>query len=137
MADGPNRRGALAEQDERARRVMGLAQRLLVDLARSGYGDEVGLEYLTPECASAVRRALATVTHDGHYVETDYEESVAGTAELPEGDGNVRVELRVNDRSALREPSGLRIPLSPWRWLLELELDGRCTRITGVQVTAG
>ncbi len=64
------------------RRITALSLRLLTDLARGGYGERPELDYLTPSCAASVHGALAAIGGDGWYVETDYGEAVAGTADL-------------------------------------------------------
>jgi hypothetical protein len=124
------------EQDERVRRITVLCLRLLTDLARGGYGERPELDYLSPSCAASVHGALAAIGGDGWYVETDYGEAVAGTADLDGGDGTVRVELLVDDRSLAREPGGPPIALPPARWRLTLALDPRCTRITALRAEA-
>jgi hypothetical protein len=125
------------EQDERVGRITGLCLRLLTDLARGGYGERPELNYLTPSCAASVHVALAAIGGDGWYVETDYGEAVAGTADLDGSDGAVRVELLIDDRSMAREPGGPPIALPPARWRLTLALDTRCTRITALRAEAG
>jgi hypothetical protein len=127
---------AVAEQDERVRRITALAQHLLSDLARHAYGERVDLDYLTRACAASVQRALSAVSREGWRLESDYGETVFGTAYLPETDGAVRVELVVDDRSLAREPDGHPVALPSARWLLELELDVACTRITSLRATA-
>jgi hypothetical protein len=127
------RTAAVTDQDERVRRITALCLRLLTDLARGGYGERPELDYLTPSCAASVHAALATIGGDGWYVETDYGEAVAGTADLDGGDGAVHVELLVDDRSLAREPGGPPIALRPARWRLTLTLDARCTGITAVR----
>jgi hypothetical protein len=122
-----------AEQDERVRRITVLCLRLLTDLARGGYGERPELDYLTPSCAASVHGALAAIGGDGWYVETDYGDAVAGTADLDGSDGAVRVELLVDDRSMAREPGGPPIALPPARWRLTLALDTQCTVITTVR----
>ncbi len=62
--------------------------------------------------------------------------AVAGTADLDGGDGTVRVELLVDDRSLAREPGGPPLALPPARWRLTLALDTRCTRITALRAEA-
>ena len=118
------------DQNERVRRITVLCLRLLTDLARGGYGERPELDYLTPSCAASVHGALAAIGGDEWYVETDYGEAVAGTADLDGGDGTVRVELLVDDRSLARQPGGRPVALPPARWRLKLALDTRCTRIT-------
>ena len=118
------------------RRITALSLRLLTDLARGGYGERPELDYLTPSCAASVHGALAAIGGDGWYVETDYGEAVAGTADLDGGDGTVRVELLVDDRSLAREPGGPPVALPPARWRLTLALDTRCTRITALRAEA-
>jgi hypothetical protein len=124
------------EQDERVRRITVLCLRLLTDLARGGYRERPELDYLTPSCAASVHVALAAIGGDGWYVETDYGEAVAGTADLDGGDGAVRVELLVDDRSLAREPGGAPVALPPARWRLTLALDPRCTAITALRADA-
>src|SRR6202790_5509169 len=119
-----------AEQDERVRRITGLCVRLLTDLAWGGYGERPELDYLTPSCAASVHGALAAIGGDGWYVETDYGEAVAGTADLAGSDGTVRVELLVDDRSLAREPGGAPVALPRARWALTLALGPRCSSIT-------
>jgi hypothetical protein len=126
----------VAEQDERVRRITALAQHLLSDLARHGYGERLDLDYLTPACAASVQRALRTVSREGWRLESDYGETVFGTAYLPETDGAVHVELVIDDRSLARGPDGHPVALPPTRWLLDLELDAECTRITNLRATA-
>ena len=118
------------------RRITALSLRLLTDLARGGYGERPELDYLTPSCAASVHAALAAIGCEGWYVETDYGEAVAGTADLDGGDGTVRVELLVDDRSLAREPGGPPVALPPARWRLTLALDTRCTRITALRAEA-
>ena len=118
------------------RRITALCLRLLTDLARGGYGERPELDYLTPSCAASVHGALAAIGGDGWYVETDYGEAVAGTADLDGSDGAVRVELLVDDRSLAREPGGPPIALPPARWRLTLALDPRCTGITALRAEA-
>src|ERR1700690_2441054 len=130
------RAAAVTDQDERVRRITALSLRLLTDLARSGYGERPELDYLTPSCAASVYGALAAIGGDGWYVETDYGEAVAGTADLDGSDGTVRVELVVDDRSLAREPGGRPVALPPARWRLTLALDPRCTSITALRVEA-
>ena len=113
-----------------------IAERLLCDLARSGYGQRPALDYLMPGCAAEVLRSLDTFIRNANTVEADYGERVAGTAYLPEIEGPVQVELLVEDQSVLRAPNGLRTPLPPARWRLGLELDRSCTRITSLSVGA-
>ena len=127
---------SVTDQDERVRRITALSLRLLTDLARGGYGERPELDYLTPNCAASVHGALAAIGGDGWYVETDYGEAVAGTADLDGGDGTVRVELLVDDRSLAREPGGPPIALPLARWRLTLALDTRCTRITALRAEA-
>src|SRR5450755_3445930 len=127
---------SVTDQDERVRRITALSLRLLTDLARGGYGERPELDYLTPNCAASVHGALAAIGGDGWYVETDYGEAVAGTADLDGGDGTVRVELVVDDRSLAREPGGRPIALPSTRWRLTLVLDTRCTRITALRAEA-
>jgi hypothetical protein len=127
---------SVTDQDERVRRITALSLRLLTDLARGGYGERPELDYLTPNCAASVHSALAAIGGDGWYVETDYGEAVAGTADLDSGDGAVRVELLVDDRSLAREPGGRPLALPPARWRLTLALDTGCTRITAVRADA-
>jgi hypothetical protein len=127
---------AVTEQDERVRRITALCLRLLTDLARGGYGERPELDYLTPNCVASVQEALGAIGGDGWYVETDYGEAVAGTVDLGGGDGAVRVELLVHDRSLAREPGGRPIALPPARWRLTLALDPRCTRITALRAEA-
>ena len=115
------------------RRITALSLRLLTDLARGGYGERPELDYLTPSCAASVHGALAAIGGDGWYVETDYGEAVAGTADLDGSDGAVHVELLVDDRSLAREPGGPPIALPPARWRLTLTLDARCTGITALR----
>ena len=79
------------------RRITALCLRLLTDLARGGYGERPELDYLTPNCAASVHAALAAIGGDGWYVETDYGDAVAGTADLNGSDGAVRVELLVDE----------------------------------------
>jgi hypothetical protein len=124
---------AVTDQDDRVRRITALSLRLLTDLARGGYGERPELDYLTPSCAASVHGALAAIGGDGWYVETDYGEAVAGTADLDGGDGTVRVELVVDDRSLAREPGGPPITLPPARWRLTLVLDTQCTGITALR----
>ena len=135
MAEG-RRSVAVAEQDERVRRITALAQQLLSDLARHAYGERLDLDYVTPACAASVQRALSTTSRDGWRLESDYGETVFGTAYLPETDGAVQVELVVDDRSMARGPDGHPVALPSARWLLELELDAACTRITNLRTTA-
>jgi hypothetical protein len=123
-------RAAVTDQDERVRRIAALCLRLLTDLARGGYGERPELHYLTPSCAASVHGALAAIGGDGWYVETDYGEAVAGTADLDGSDAAVSVELLVDDRSLARQPGGRPVALPPARWRLKLALDTRCTRIT-------
>jgi len=118
------------------RRITALSRRLLTDLARGGYGERPELDYLTPSCAASVHGALAVIGGDGWYVETDYGDAVAGTADLDGSDGTVRVELVVDDRSLAREPGGRPVALPPARWRLTLALDPRCTRITALRAEA-
>jgi hypothetical protein len=80
-----------------------------------------------------VHGALAAIGGDGWYVETDYGEVVAGTADLDGRDGAVRVELLVDDRSMAREPGGPPIASPPARWRLTLALDTQCTGITALR----
>jgi hypothetical protein len=127
---------SVTDQDERVRRITALCLRLLTDLARGGYGERPELDYLTPSCAASVRGALAAVGGDGWYVETDYGEAVAGTADLDGGDGAVRVELLVDDRSLARRPGGRPVALPPARWRLTLALNGGCTSITALRAEA-
>ena len=115
------------------RRITVLCLRLLTDLARSGYGERPELDYLTPSCAASMHGALATIGGDGRYVETDYGDAVAGTADLDRSDGGVRVELLVDDRSLAREPGGPPIALPRARWRLTLALDTQCTGITALR----
>jgi hypothetical protein len=124
------RTASVTDQDERVRRITALSLRLLTDLARGGYGERPELDYLTPNSAASVHAALAAIGGDGWYVETDYGEAVAGAADLDGGDGAVRVELLVDDRSLARQPGGRPVALPPARWRLKLALDTRCTRIT-------
>jgi len=119
------------------RRITALSLRLLTDLARCGYGERPELDYLTPSCAASVHGALAAIGGDGWYVETDYGEAVAATADLDGSDGVVRVELLVDDRSTAREPEGPPIALPPARWRLTLALDTQCTRITALRAETG
>ena len=128
---------AVTDQDDRVRRITALSLRLLTDLARGGYGERPELDYLTPSCAASVHAALAAIGGAGWYVETDYGEAVAGTADLDGGDGAVRVELLVDDRSLAREPGGRPIALPSARWRLTLALDTGCTRITALRAEAG
>jgi hypothetical protein len=121
------------DQDERVRRITALSRRLLTDLARGGYGERPELDYLTPSYAASVHGALAAIGRDGWYVETDYGETVAGTADLDGMDGAVVVELLVDDRSIAREPGGRPVALPPVRWRLTLVLDPRCTSITALR----
>jgi hypothetical protein len=127
---------SVTDLDERVRRIMALSLRLLTDLARGGYGERPELDYLTPNCVASVHAALAAIGGDGWYVETDYGEAVAGTADLDGGDGTVRVELFVDDHSLAREPGGPPVALPPARWRLMLALDPRCTRITALRAEA-
>ena len=127
---------SVTDQDERVRRITALSLRLLTDLARGGYGERPELDYLTPSCAASVHGALAAIGGDEWYVETDYGEAVAGTAELDGGDGTVRVVLLVDDRSLAREPGGPPVALPAARWRLTLALDARCTRITALRAEA-
>ena len=127
---------SVTDLDERVRRITALCLRLLTDLARGGYGERPELDYLTPSCAASVHAALATIGGDGWYVETDYGDAVAGTADLDGSDGTVRVELVVDDRSLAREPGGRPVALPPARWRLTLALDPRCTRITALRAEA-
>ena len=115
------------------RRITALSLRLLTDLARGGYGERPELDYLTPNCAGSVHAALAAIGGDGWYVETDYGEAVAGTADLDGSDGTVRVELLVDDRSLARLPGGPPVALPRARWRLSLALDTRCTCITALR----
>jgi hypothetical protein len=135
VAEG-RRSVVVAEQDERIRRITALAQHLLSDLARHGYGERLDLDYLTPGCRASVQRALSTVSREGWRLESDYGETVFGTAYLPEADGAVHVELVVDDRSLAREPDGHPVASPSARWLLELELDAECRRITNLSATA-
>ena len=127
---------SVTDQDERVRRITALSLRLLTDLARGGYGERPELDYLTPNCAASVHGALAAIGGDGWYVETDYGEAVAGTADLDGSDGAVHVELLVDDRSLARLPGGPPIALPPARWRLTLALDARCTRIIALRAEA-
>jgi hypothetical protein len=129
-------RAAVTDQDECVRRITALSLRLLTDLARSGYGERPELDYLTPSCAASVQLALAAIGGDGWYVETDYGDSVAGTADLDGSDGAVRVELFVDDRSLAREPGGPPIALPPARWRLTLALNSGCSSITALRAEA-
>ncbi len=115
------------------RRITALSLRLLTDLARGGYGERPELDYLTPRYAASVHRALAAIGGDGWYVETDYGEAVAGTADLDGGDGAVRVELLVDDRSLARQSGGRPVAIPPMRWRLTLALDPQCTCITALR----
>jgi hypothetical protein len=126
----------VTDQDERVRRITALSLRLLTDLARGGYGERPDLDYLTPNCAASVHAALAAIGGDGWYVETDYGEAAAGTADLDGSDGTVRVELLIEDRSLAREPGGRPVALPPAGWRLTLSLDTRCTRITALRAEA-
>jgi hypothetical protein len=127
---------SVTDQDERVRRITALSLGLLTDLARGGYGERPELGYLTPSCAASLHGALAAIGGDGWYVETDYGEAVAGTADLDGSDGTVRVELLVDDRSLARLPGGPPIALPPARWRLTLALDARCTRIIALRAEA-
>jgi hypothetical protein len=124
---------ATTDQDERVRRIAALCVRLLTDLAWGGYGERPELDYLTPPCAASVHGALAAIGGDGWYVETDYGEAVAGTADLDGGDGAVRVELLVDDRSLARQSGGRPVAIPPMRWRLTLALDPQCTCITALR----
>ena len=115
------------------RRITALSLRLLIDLARGGYGEWPELDYLTPSCAASVHEALAAIGGDGWYVETDYGEAVTGTADLDGRDAAVRVELLVDDHSLARLPGGRPLALPPARWRLTLALDTACTRITALR----
>jgi hypothetical protein len=128
---------SVTDQDERVRRITALCLRLLTDLARGGYVERPELDYLTPNCAASVHAALAAIGGDGWYVETDYGEAVAGTADLDGSNGAARVELLVDDRSLAREPGGPPVALPPARWRLTLALDARCTLITALRAEAG
>lgn len=118
------------------RRITALTQRLLTDLARYGYGDSLDLAYMVPACAAQVRRALDIPIADGWHLEADYGETVAGTALLADQDGDVHVELVIDDRSLARRRGGPPTALPPARWLVELELDGACTQITNLRAAA-
>jgi len=135
MLDHTTRR-SVPDDAERVGRIVALAQRLLIDVASSGYGHEVQLEYLTPRCAARVQRALDIVTGDGATIEADYGESVSGTAYLATADAAVQIALIVDDRSMRRHCDGRREGLPPARWLVGLEVDATCTRITDLRVTA-
>jgi hypothetical protein len=124
---------AVTDQDERVRRITALSLRLLTDLARGGYGERPELDYLTPNCAASVHGALAAIAGDGWYVETDYGEAVAGTADLGVGDTAVSVELLVDDRSLACQAGGRPVALAPASWRLTLALDARCTSITALR----
>jgi hypothetical protein len=127
---------SVTDLDERVRRITVLCLRLLTDLARGGYGERPELDYLTPNCAASVHGALGAIGGAGWYVETDYGEAVAGTADLDGSDGAVHVELLVDDRSLAREPGGRPVALPPARWRLTLALDPRCTSITALRAEA-
>jgi hypothetical protein len=118
-----------AATDERVRRIAGLAQRLLTDLARHGYGDAAELDCLAPACAARVRPMLERLSGSAWRVEADYGETVPGTAHLPDDGGAIRVELLVEDRSVARDHTGRPVPLPPMRWRLALDLDPDCTSI--------
>lgn len=124
------------EQDERVRRITVLCLRLLTDLARFGYGERPELDYLTPGCAATLDAALGAIAGDGWYVETDYGEAVAGTADLDGSNGTVGIELVVDDRSLARQPGGPPVALLRVRWRLTLALDSRCTHITALRAEA-
>jgi len=115
------------------RRIAALSVRLLTDLARGGYGERPELDYLTPNCAASVHGALAGIGCDAWYVEADYGEAVAGTADLDGGDGAVRIELLVDDRSLARQRGGPPVALPPARWRLTLALNSGCTSITALR----
>ena len=134
MPDGPNGTGVRAGQDERVRRITTLVQRLLADVARSGYGERAGFPYMTPPCSAELRRALAAMRVEGGVIEADYGEQAQATAYLPETAGPVRVELVVDDRSVLRAPNGQRMPLPSACWLLDLALDSRCSEVLSLSV---
>ncbi|HET9052105.1 MAG TPA: hypothetical protein VFO60_10410 [Candidatus Dormibacteraeota bacterium] len=123
--------------DSRTARAAHLVQRLAVDLARMGAGEDIELEYLEPLVAELLREGYRGYARAGVAIDADYGESAAVTAAFSDDDGDgepVMVEARIDERSVLTAADGLRTPLPAARWSMRLRLDARCERVLGVRI---
>lgn len=130
----PDQARSARSDEERVGAIAALTQRLLLDLARHGRGEGISLDYLEAGCATRVHRALALLAAGGASVEADYGDSASGTAHLAGDDDPVAVEFVVDDRSMLRHADGRREDVPTARWVISIDVDATCTRITDLEV---
>jgi len=114
----------------RTRRVTALVERLLFDLAGTGYGRGPELDYVDRATADAIAEAYRPYSAGRYRVESDFGDSCAGVAYF-DGDREdaVRVEVELEDRSIVCTPDGTRTMPERRRWQITLLVDTRAERI--------
>jgi hypothetical protein len=115
--------------------VSELIERLLVDLARLGFGDDVDFDYVSAALADELRGLYPEGLPAGWVVDPDYREFAEVQARFSDADapGRAVADVVVDDRSLLRAPTGLAIPLAPRRYRLVVTVDLRRRRITDLR----
>lgn len=121
------------DPESRQRRAGDLLQRLLLDVARLGYGDSCTLDYMPEPVAHTVRSLYDRYLRAGWHVESDFGDAASGSLQLDDDAATpVRLDVVVEDRSVLRRSDGTRQQLTCANWRMRLILDGACTRVVGL-----
>jgi hypothetical protein len=113
-----------------------LLERMLVDVARLGYGDDVDFDYVAPELAAELQRLYPEGLPAGWTVEADFRDCAEVHARLPDGDEaplRTVADVVVDDRSVIRSPAGAVTPSPPRRYLLVVTVDLDRRRITDLR----
>ncbi len=127
------------DRNARVARVTDLSQRLLIDMARLGYGEQPKLEYMPELLADALRGVYERYRRTAWLVESDFGEIATASAQLIEDEATpVRVELVLDDRSAwCHRTTGERRPAQPTTWRVRLTLDAACVRVVAMSLERG
>lgn len=116
--------------------VTDLIERLLADLARLGYGDEVDFGYMATPLAAELRDMYPTGLPEGWSVEADYRDGAEVRGVFPDDSDELALataDVAVDDRSMIRLPSGAALPTDPRRYRLIITVDLSARQITDVR----
>jgi hypothetical protein len=128
-------RALAMDREARRGRAAQLSARLLLDMARLGYGDECALGYLPASIAAPLVETYARHLHDGWRVESDFGDTASAVMQVDEQlEVPVCVDVVFDDRSVLRHRSGQQRSLAPTTWRMRLTLDGLCMRVIAMRL---
>lgn len=126
-----------ADHDGTVGLIAELLDRLLVDLARLGYGEYVAFEYVVPSLAHELRGLYPGGIQGGWTVEADYRDSAEVHARVPDAaaadQALAAAEIALEDRSVIRSRVGAAIAAPPCRYHLAVTIDLHRRCITDVR----